>query len=107
VQAGVAGAAVTPDGLRAVTVSGDKTGRVWELSTGKTLFELCGHGNWVNAVAVYDDGRKAITASVDRSARLWDLRNGHCFATLQVRADAVISDACSICCVGQYFAKLI
>ena len=33
----------SPDGTRIVTASGDKTARVWDAATGKTLATLAGH----------------------------------------------------------------
>ena len=39
----VCGVAVTPDGTRAVSASDDKTLRVWDLATGKSLASLEGH----------------------------------------------------------------
>ena len=46
------GVAVTPDGTRAVSASADKTLRVWDLATGKSLASLEGHTSAVYGVAV-------------------------------------------------------
>ena len=43
------GVAVTPDGTRAVSASDDKTLRVWDLATGKSLASLEGHTDTVLA----------------------------------------------------------
>ena len=49
---------VTPDGRRAVSGSGDKTLRVWDLESGRCLRTLTGHSVWVTSVSVTPDGRQ-------------------------------------------------
>jgi WD40 repeat protein len=71
----VSAVAVTPDGRRAVSASGDQTLRLWNLETGQTLRTLEGHTDIVTAVAVTPDGRRAVSASWDRTLRLWDLES--------------------------------
>jgi WD40 repeat protein len=68
--------AITPDGRRAVSGSGDKTLRVWDLETGQTLTTLQGYINTVSAVAIAPDGRRAVSGSDDNTVRVWDLRDG-------------------------------
>jgi WD40 repeat protein len=62
--------AVTSDGRRAVSASGDKTLRLWDLESGQTIHTLQGHTASVNAVAVTPDGRRAVSASEDATLRL-------------------------------------
>ena len=59
----VSGVAVTPDGKRAVSASGDKTLKVWDLETGVALRTLQGHSGPVTGVAVTPDGKRAVSAS--------------------------------------------
>ena len=47
------------------------TARIWDLETGKTLFELRGHSDWVVPVAFSPDGRWLVTGSGDKTAKLW------------------------------------
>jgi WD40 repeat protein len=71
--------AVTADG-RAVSWSGDRTARVWDLSSGQCTAVLQGHTGGVRGVAVTADGR-AVSCSDDGTARVWDLSSGRCTAT--------------------------
>ncbi|MEV6855422.1 hypothetical protein AB0M89_16660, partial [Streptomyces microflavus] len=63
----------------AVTGSDDRTVRVWDLTTGRTVPALTGHTGAVNAVATAEvDGRPvAVTGSDDRTVQVWDLTTGH------------------------------
>ena len=70
------GVAVTPDGKRAVSASGDKTLKVWDLETGVELRTLEGHSDSVHGVAVTADGKRAVSASRDHTLKVWDLETG-------------------------------
>ena len=72
----VLGVAVTPDGTRIVTGSGDTTARVWDANTGKELLKLDGHTSSVTSVAVTPDGTRIVTGSQDATARVWDANTG-------------------------------
>jgi WD40 repeat protein len=89
--------AVTVDGQRAVSASYDRTLRLWDLESGRTLRLLEGHQGWVRAVAVTADGRRAVSGSDDRTLRLWDLSTGQTIRTFEghkdwVRTVAVTAD---------------
>jgi WD40 repeat protein len=89
--------AIAPDGRRAVSASDDRTLRLWDLESGRTIRVLEGHTDSVLAVAVTSDGRRAITGSGDRTLRLWDLESGQTLRTLtghtsMILAVAVTSD---------------
>src|SRR5205814_2226043 len=72
----VTAVAVTPDGRRAVSASGDATLIVWDLAPGAAERRLEGHTNRVSAVAVMPDGRHAVSASRDETLIVWDLASG-------------------------------
>lgn len=74
--------AVMPDGHRAVSVSEDKTLRLWDLESGQSLRTLEGHTDSVAAVVVTPDGRRVVSASKDRTLRLWDLESGQSWSLL-------------------------
>jgi WD40 repeat protein len=59
-----------------VSVSQDKTGRVWALADGKTTFEIKGHTGIVDTVAYSPDGKTIATGSEDKSVKLWNSTDG-------------------------------
>jgi eukaryotic-like serine/threonine-protein kinase len=66
----------SPDGLRVVTASTDKTARVWDSRTGQPLTEPLGHEQFVYSAQFSSDGMRLVTASADKTARVWDARTG-------------------------------
>lgn len=79
----VLSAAFSADGSRIVTGSDDKTARVWDASTGKTLAVLSGHSSSVNAAQFSPDGSRIVTGSMDDTARLWNAQTFALMATLK------------------------
>ena len=72
----ISSAAFSPDGRRIVTVSDDKTARVWDAESGKPVGEPMAHDNAINSAAFSPDGRRIVTASEDKTARVWDAETG-------------------------------
>jgi WD40 repeat protein len=68
--------AVSPDGRRIVSGSGDCTVVVWDLQSGDRIHQLTGHQGGVNSVAVNPDGRRIVSASDDYTVAVWDLESG-------------------------------
>jgi WD40 repeat protein len=67
----------SPDGLRVLTASLDKTARVWDARIGRPLTEPLGHENMVLSAQFSPDGMRVVTAaSYDKTARIWDARTG-------------------------------
>jgi WD40 repeat protein len=71
----------SPDGMRVVTASDDKTARIWDARTGASLSNLLGHEKAVNSAAFSPEGTRIVTASDDGTACIWDAKSGtklHC-----------------------------
>lgn len=83
------GVAVTPDGRSALSVSHDKSLKVWEISSGCELRTLAGHSSEINGVAVTPQGDFAISASDDCTLKVWDLATDRLVCTLEGHSDAV------------------
>ena len=79
---GVHTCAVSPDGRRIVSASGDHTLKLWDAQTGAELATLAGHLKSVWACAVSPDGRRVVSTSEDHTLRLWDAQTGTATATL-------------------------
>ena len=81
--------ALLPDGSRALSGSGDRTLKLWDLESGAVLRTFVGHTNSVTAVALLRDGRRALSASWDNTLKLWDLESGAVLCTLEGHANSV------------------
>jgi hypothetical protein len=90
----VTACAVMPDGRHVVSTSHDKTLKIWEPATGRTLATLEGHAGYVTACAVTPDGRHVVSASADKTLRVWELATGRTLATLEGHAGYVT--ACAV-----------
>jgi WD40 repeat protein len=66
----------SPDGLRAVTASNDKTARLWDAASGKPIGEPMQHKDQVWSAQFSPDGLRVVTASFDGTARVWDATSG-------------------------------
>jgi len=69
-------AALSPDGRRILTASGDNTLRLWDAQTEKKRTHFTGHFRLVNSAVFNGDGRRVLTASDDDTVRLWDAESG-------------------------------
>jgi WD40 repeat protein len=65
------------DGTQLISVSYDKTARVWNAEKGTLLHTLKGHRGFVKAVAAHPTQPQAATVSEDGVLRLWDLQTGN------------------------------
>ncbi|HWN41240.1 MAG TPA: TIR domain-containing protein [Thermoanaerobaculia bacterium] len=61
------------DGKLVATSYTENTVRILEMSMGRQVATLSGHGSSVDAVAFSPDGRLILTGSSDRTARLWEI----------------------------------
>ena len=74
--------AFSPDGQRLASggmVSGSldsSTLKIWDIATGKELFDLKGHSGSVTTVAFSPDGQRLASASMDGTLKIWDIVTG-------------------------------
>jgi WD40 repeat protein len=67
----------TPEGLRVVSGSRDRTVRVWDGESGQELQRLEGHTSWVRSVTVQStpEGLRVVSSD-NRTVRVWDGESG-------------------------------
>lgn len=77
----ITGLAVTEDGKRAITVSWDRTARMWDLTTEDS--EGITHQGSVNSICLQDGCDTMLSTATDRTARMWACINAQPLYTLQ------------------------
>ncbi len=98
--AAVWGVALSRDGRRAVSASGDYRLKVWEVESGRELHTLEGHTDRVWGVALSGDGRRAVSASWDHTLKAWEVESGVLLATFTC-------DSPAYCCAVSEALKLV
>lgn len=68
--------ALCPEGRRLATACGDRTARLWDLSTGTPLSRPLRHGGPVRALAFHQGGTVLVTASEEGRVCFWDAITG-------------------------------
>lgn len=64
-------AALSPDGLLLLTSSNDRTARLWDVASGRSIRQMA-HDAPVDTVDFSPDGSKFLTAGHDRAVSVWD-----------------------------------
>jgi WD40 repeat protein len=97
--------AYSADGRLLASASGDRTARLWDLTTQQVRHVLSGHTDTVWRVAFTPDGTTLATAGYDGGLRLWDVAGGKCRAgetagEFQLRALTVTADSKTVVTAG-------
>ncbi|MBS2036960.1 protein kinase [bacterium] len=79
----ITSAALSPNGELAVTGSGDRSVRLWDLREGRCLHHLLGHTDLVESVVLSNDCSLAFSGSRDKTVRVWQVSTGDCLYVLQ------------------------
>ncbi|BDM83852.1 hypothetical protein AM10699_67130 (plasmid) [Acaryochloris marina MBIC10699] len=76
-ESGVKAVAISRDGKRIITGSGDGTVRIWDAKTGKLIGQLLQKSELgIFSVAISHDGQRIISGSWDGTVRIWDAKTG-------------------------------
>jgi tetratricopeptide (TPR) repeat protein len=92
-NASVNSVAWNPAGTRIVSGSHDKTLRIWDAETGKSLQTLEGHESLVYSVAWNLASTRIVSGSEDHTLRIWDAATGTSLQTLEGHKSQVHSVA--------------
>lgn len=84
------GVAISPNDKFVVSVSQDKTGKVWKMKSGKLIGTLCGHkrGIWCAMFSPVD--QCIVTGSSDSTIKLWALSDFTCVKTFEGHTNSVL-----------------
>jgi WD40 repeat protein len=91
------GIAISPDGLRALSVDDDGFAILWDLQTGEQIRQIDngpGEGGFAGIV-FHPDGRSALTATTNWVLKLWDLDSGEVIQSFEGHEEWVNSLAFS------------
>jgi len=85
----------SPDGKQIISGSEDRTIRIWDIWTGKTVCQPSqGHTDSVLCIVCSPDGRHIASGSNDKTIQLWDARTGESVSTpFQGHKSGVVSIA--------------
>ena len=72
----VFGASLSPDGRKVAAGYTDNTVRVFDESSGRELYKISSHENWVLATVFGIDSKRFVSVGRDRAAKLVDAENG-------------------------------
>lgn len=81
-EGNVLSANYSPDGKRIVTVSEDRTAKVWDAKTGKELLAFKGHADGLTSAEFSPDGNRLLIVSKDGTAKVWDANSGQQVSSL-------------------------
>ena len=66
-------AVFTPDGKWVITASFDKTLRLWDSQSRRSVRTMSGHTGLVLSIAVHPDGSRIASGAMDNTIKIWDV----------------------------------
>lgn len=101
--------AITSNGEKIVSASGDKTIIIWNSLTGKKLKILRGHNSTVKGIAISPDEKHLISVSSDRTIKVWNFETGEIMTSFSADSDvhccAIAPDGVTII-VGEWSGRV-
>ncbi|MEA5625898.1 serine/threonine-protein kinase [Nostoc sp. UHCC 0251] len=79
---------ISPDGETIASSGGDRTIKLWNLTTGKQS-SLNAYSQQVNAVMISPDGKNLVSGNDDSTIKIWNLATGKQIRTLTGHSDSV------------------
>ncbi|HNY22202.1 MAG TPA: caspase family protein [Treponemataceae bacterium] len=86
--------AISPDGMKIVTGTSEKSIVVWNAETGKNMQTLYGPSDTVDRVCFGNDGQYIFSSSEDGTVRRWDINTG-AMAPVAVFSSSVLWGLCA------------
>lgn len=86
-QGGINSMCLSQGGSTIITVSEDKTGRLWDTKTEECVGTLTGHTGYITYVCASE--KYAFTCSSDKTIRKWNLETGACCKVFEGHASVV------------------
>jgi WD40 repeat protein len=77
------------DSKQILTISNDRTSRIWRAADGAAVAVLRGHQARINTARFSPDGTEVLTASDDKTARVWSAKSGNLLSILEVGDDGI------------------
>ncbi len=85
--------AFSPDSKRLATAGADRAIRIYDVETGKLLFQVEDHADWIFAVAFSPDGKRLASASRDKTCKVFDVEKKESLVTFPGHAQPVYTIA--------------
>jgi WD domain, G-beta repeat len=92
---GIWAIALSSNGQTLASAGEDKTIKIWNLDTGKVVFNLVGHRGAVRTIALTNDSKTLVSGSGDGTIKIWNLNTFELIRTINVGSGSVWSLAVS------------
>ncbi|HBL30162.1 MAG TPA: hypothetical protein DD490_25280 [Acidobacteria bacterium] len=90
-EGSVGRAVFSPDGKTVLTASSDRTARLWDAASGRSIRTLRKHESPVRHAIFRPDGRAVLTTSDGKTAWLWDVGTGNLLQAFRGHEDPINS----------------